>query len=113
MTKLRNIELSIFAAESGESTLYWDAGEGYGHEAGQYIERTYSVSRRGHTVAVLQTSKGDFNPSFTRAELRFVGLTKPPTKITVNGKKMTAGIFYGKRAVVVNVPFDFEEVVIS
>ena len=113
MATLPSIELSVFAADSGTSKLYWDAGEGYGHEAGQYTERTYTVSRGKQTVTLRQSTEGQFNASFMVAELRFLGLTAPPSKITVDGRKITAGIFYGKRAVVINVPFDFEEVVIG
>lgn len=110
---LRHIELSVFAGESGETTFYWDAGEGYGHQAGQFTERTFRVSTAGKKVTLRQEIKGDFNASFQHAQLRFVGLLKPPTRFTVDGKKMTAGIFYAKRAVVITVPFGFSEVVIG
>jgi alpha-glucosidase len=113
MHNLRHIELSVFLAESGESTFYWDAGEGYGHEAGQFTERTFRVKTSAKKVSLSQTVKGDYNASFQHAQLRFVGLTQPPTKFTVDGKKMTTGIFYAKRAVVITVPFNFEEVVIG
>lgn len=113
MHQLRHLELSVFAAASGQSTFYWDAGEGYGHEAGQFTERTYHVSKTGKKIVLKQTVNGAYNPSFREAQIRFVGLTQPPTKYTVNGKKITTGIFYAKRAVVITVPFDFEEVVIG
>lgn len=113
MHKLRDLELSIFAAKNGESQLYWDAGEGYGHDAGQYTLRTYKMNRLGKKLSLTQTIEGDFNASFKRAQIRFVGLTQPPTKVVVDGRKQTAGIFYGKRAVVINVPFDFKSIVIS
>lgn len=112
MSSLKDLELSIFAADAGASKLYWDAGEGYGHKAGQFTERTYTVSRKGRKLKLRQSVVGDFNPSFERAELRFVGLTSPPRRITVDGKVIT-GIHYGKRAVVVNVPFGFSEVVVE
>ncbi|MEM6772344.1 MAG: DUF5110 domain-containing protein, partial [Bacteroidota bacterium] len=99
-------------SDTGSSKLYWDAGEGYGHEAGQFTERTYTVSRKGRKVKLRQTTTGDFNASFERAQLRLIGLTHPPRKVTVDGKVIT-GIHYGKRAVVVNVPFGFGEVVVE
>jgi len=113
MTKLKHIELSVFAANTGESTFYWDAGEGYGYNAGQYTERTFNISRKGKKTSVRQTITGDYNASFRDAQLRIVGLTQPPTSYTVDGKKKTAGIFYAKRAVVITVPFDFSEITIS
>ena len=113
MTDLPSIELSVFAAKSGTSRLYWDAGEGYGHRAGQYTERTFTVSRHKTKLTLTQVRCGDFNASFKVAELRFVGLNAPPSRIVVDGRKITAGIFYGKRAVVVNVPFNFERVTIE
>ncbi|OAV45545.1 TIM-barrel domain-containing protein [Lewinella sp. 4G2] len=110
---LNSVELSIFAADAGTSVLYWDAGDGYGHEAGQFAERTYSITKNKNKLTLQQSAAGNFNPSFQVAELRFIGLTAPPRKITVDGRKITAGIYYGKRAVVVNVPFNFSEVVID
>jgi alpha-glucosidase len=113
MAKLKHIELSVFAADAGASTLYWDAGDGYGHNAGQFTERTYTVGRKGKKLSVSQSKVGDFNPSFEQAQLRFVGLSQPPSKITVDGKKITSRIYYAKRAVVITVPFDFKEVVVG
>jgi len=113
MRKLKNLELSVFTAEQGQSTFYWDAGEGYGHEAGQFQERIFTVSRSGKKTMLRQTVRGEYNSSFRTAQLRFVGLQQPPTKFTVDGKKMTAGIFYAKRAVVITVPVDFNEITIG
>jgi alpha-glucosidase len=112
MARLQDIELSIFVANTGASKFYWDAGEGYGHEAGQFTERTYTISRKDKKLKLRQSVAGAFNPSFKRAELRFVGLTNPPRRVTVDGKVIT-GVHYGKRAVVVNVPFGFKEVVVE
>ncbi len=113
MRKLNHLELSVFAAAEGSSTFYWDAGEGYGYQAEQYTERTYSISQTGKKTIIRQTVKGEYNASFREAQIRFVGLSQPPTKYTVDGKKMTTGIFYAKRAVVITVPFNFEEVVLG
>ena len=113
MSRLTNLELSVFCADQGGSTFYWDAGEGYGHEAGQYTERTYTVSRKGKKTTVLQTRRGIYNASFRTVQLRLVGLSQPPTKFTVDGRKLTAGIFYAKRAIVLTLPFDFSEVTIA
>ena len=113
MQKLRNLELSVFLAKEGSSTFYWDAGEGYGYAAEQYSERTFNVKRTAKKTSVTQTVSGAYNASFRTAQLRFVGLTQPPTSFTLDGKRMTAGIFYGKRAVVVTVPIDFKEIVIG
>jgi alpha-glucosidase len=113
MNKLKYVELSVFAAETGESTFYWDAGEGYGYAANQYTERNYRVSRKGSKITLRQTIEGSYNPSFRDAKIRIVGLTQPPTSFTVDGKNKTTGIFYAKRAVVFEVPFDFEEITIG
>jgi len=113
MNKLKHIELSVFAADSGKSTFYWDAGEGYGYAAGQYTERTFTVSRKGKKTIVRQSATGNYNASFRDAQVRIVGLTQPPTDFTVDGVQRTTGIFYAKRAVVITVPFDFEEITIG
>jgi len=113
MRKLRNLELSVFLAKEGSSTFYWDAGEGYGYEAEQYTERTYHIKRSAKKSIITQTIKGDYNASFRTAQIRLIGLTQPPTSFTLDGKRITAGIFYGKRAVVVTVPIDFKEIIIG
>ena len=112
MHDLRHMELSLFAG-SGSSKLYWDAGEGYGHEAGQYTERTYTQTVENNKITLKQTSEGQFNASFRNAQIRLVGLTSVPKKITVDGRKMTAGIFYTKRAVVITVHFDFQTITVQ
>lgn len=113
MHRLTDLELSVFVADAGESTFYWDAGEGYGHDAGQFTKRTFTQTRSGKRLAVRQTVSGDFIPSFRRTQVRFVGLQHPPTDISVDGRRITAGIHYGKRAVVINVPFGFEQIVVE
>ncbi|NJC25054.1 glycoside hydrolase family 31 protein [Neolewinella antarctica] len=113
MHELSSLELSVFAAESGTSTFYWDAGEGYGHDAGQFTERTYEVTRKKGKIALRQTVRGSYNASFQVAEVRFLGLTAPPSSIVVDGRQITTGIYYGKKAVVVNVPFNFGEILIN
>ncbi len=113
MRKLRHLELSVFTAAQGSSTFYWDAGEGYGYQAGQYTERTYKVEQQGKKTVVTQVIHGEFNASFRETQIRFVGLNHPPTKYIIDGKKMTTGVFYTKRAVVITVPFDFSEIIIG
>ncbi|MFT4687368.1 MAG: alpha-glucosidase [Neolewinella sp.] len=113
MRKLDNLELSVFLAKEGTSTFYWDAGEGYGYEAEQYTERTYTIKRDSKKISLTQSIVGDYNASFRTAQIRLVGLTQPPTSFTVDGKRKTAGIFYGKRAVVITVPIDFSEITIG
>ena len=77
MARLQDIELSIFVANTGASKFYWDAGEGYGHEAGQFTERTYTISRKDKKLKLRQSVAGAFNPSFKRAELRFCRAYQP------------------------------------
>ncbi|MCX8211943.1 MAG: DUF5110 domain-containing protein, partial [Lewinella sp.] len=113
MRKLDNLELSVFLAKEGTSTFYWDAGEGYGYEAEQYTERTYTIKRDSKKISLTQSIVGDYNASFRTAQIRLVGLTQPPTSFTVDGKRKTTGIFYGKRAVVITVPIDFSEITIG
>ncbi len=105
--RLPSLELSIFVADRGKSKFYWDAGEGYGHDAGQFTERTYHIHREGTRLTVQQEIRGAYRANFLVTQLRFVGLKAAPNKIMVDGRTITAGIYYGKRAVVVNVPFDF------
>ncbi|TXF87831.1 DUF4968 domain-containing protein [Neolewinella aurantiaca] len=113
MRTLRNLELNVYLAKEGSSTFYWDAGEGYGYQAEQYTERTYTIKRSAKKISLTQTIKGEYNPGFRTAQIRLAGLTQPPTSFSVDGKLKTAGIFYGKRAVMVTVPIDFTEITIG
>lgn len=113
MSKLTDLELSVFVADQGQSSFYWDAGEGYGHAAGQFTERTYTTSRKGKKLSISQTVAGDFIASFKRTQIRLVGLRRPPARISIDGRKITTGIHFGKRAIVVNAPFNFEEILIE
>lgn len=109
---LDTLQLRVFCADSSSSMLYWDAGEGYGHEAGQYTERQYQLQRAEQKYHLQQHIKGDFNASFRWAKIKFIGLHAAPQRILVDGQPVEA-IHFGKKAVTVTVPFNFQEIVVS
>ncbi len=113
LSKASTLHLSVFAATTGSSKFYWDAGEGYGHAAGQYTERTYQLARVGKKTTLAQSIRGDFNASFRTIQVRFLGLEEIPKKIRVDGHKVTSGVSRSKHELVVQVPFDFEEIVLG
>ena len=80
------LHLSLFLADTGSSELYWDAGEGYGYRVRQYTLRKYGVQRAGRQITLAQEVEGQYNASFRYANIRLVGLSHPPGRVTVDGQ---------------------------
>ncbi|CAH1000418.1 Oligosaccharide 4-alpha-D-glucosyltransferase [Neolewinella maritima] len=113
LQRLDTLHLSLFLADRGEGTLYWDAGEGYGYQIGQHSTRSYRVERSGQQITLSQVVDGQFNASFTQANIRLVGLTHAPGKVTVDGELLPHALQFDQRTASVVVPFNFRTVTIE
>ena len=107
------LHLSLFLADTGSSKLYWDAGEGYGYRVRQYTLRKYAMQRAGRQITLTQEVKGQYNASFRYANIRLVGLSHPPGRVTVDGQLLPHALQFDRRTASVVVPFDFRTVVID
>ena len=113
MQQLTTVNLSLFLADQGEGTLYWDAGEGYGYQVGQYTHRRFTMQREGERVTLTQAREGQFNASFRYANIRLVGLSHAPGRVTVDGELLPHALQFDQRTASVVVPFDFQTVTIE
>ena len=113
MQQLTTVNLSLFLADQGEGTLYWDAGEGYGYQVGQYTHRRFTMQREGERVTLTQAREGQFNASFSHANIRLVGLSHAPGRVTVDGELLPHALQFDQRTASVVVPFDFQTVTIE
>ncbi|MCP9235095.1 TIM-barrel domain-containing protein [Lewinella sp. JB7] len=113
LSDLDTLQLTVFVADCGESMLYWDAGEGYGHQAGQYSERHFSTRREGNRITLTQRTEGDFNVNFRHADVRLVGLRHAPGRVVVDGRELPHALRFDRRGASVVVPINFTTVTIE
>lgn len=71
----------------GESFLYEDAGDGYGHEAGEYA-RTGVVCEgsAGEATVTIGPREGEFVPERSQVSVRLRGLGAPPETVELDGR---------------------------
>ena len=113
LADLDTLRLSLFLADAGQSKLYWDAGEGYGYQVQQYTQRSYTLQREGQRITLTQEVSGQYNASFRYANIRLVGLTHAPGRVTVDGALLPHALRFDQRTASVVVPFGFRTVTIE
>jgi alpha-glucosidase len=66
---LTEVTLLVSLDEKGEATgtMYEDAGEGFGHEKGEFLRSTFKASRVGGEVQVAVTGEGSWKPPAGRS----------------------------------------------
>ena len=82
------LTLAVYpAAGAGETTLYEDAGDGYGYREGEYARRRVSSEHSaGRTVVRLDEREGSFVPGRQTINLELRGLSAPPpASVLVDG----------------------------
>jgi alpha-glucosidase len=82
------LTLVLYPAEgSDSSTLYEDAGDGFGYENGEYARRTIRCEASGDRITVrLGEREGTFVPERERVVLELRGVDGDPSSATVNGE---------------------------
>ncbi len=93
-------------AARGAFTLYEDAGDGLGHERGQYANtRIHQIRGRGLTKIAIGAADGDYPGRAKRRfyELRIRGADKP-RQATANGRKLEFTYEAETRTVVTRTP---------
>ena len=113
LTRAAELLLDVFPAATGSGSLYWDAGEGYGYQAGQSSRRTFTLSEEHGRLTIEQAATGDFNATFKQLRLRFPGRTTLPQSVTVDGAQPTETPQVDRRGLSLVVPYDFRTVVID
>lgn len=77
--------LDVYAGSS-ESTLYEDAGDGFGFQRDEYRASTFTTAMSGRELELDWNSVGRFAPTASDVEVRIHGLQAKPTAVTVDGK---------------------------
>jgi alpha-glucosidase len=82
------LTLLVYPAEGvGESTLYEDAGDGFGYEAGEYARRRISCESSDARITIgLGEREGSFVPERKEVRLELRGVTTAQS-VTVNGEE--------------------------
>ncbi len=113
LSRAETMNLTVFLAERGAGSLYWDAGEGYGYQVDEFTERKYTLSRRGRTITIEQSVQGNYNASFLYSKIRLIGLEHAPGRVEVNGQLLPHSLQFDRKSASVVVPFNFSKVVIE
>ncbi len=113
LARAKTLNLSLFLADEGEGTVYWDAGEGYGYQVGQHTTRRFTMRRSGNRITLEQAVDGDFNASFQYANIRLVGLEHAPGQVTLDDELLPHSLQFDQRTASVVVPFGFRKVTIE
>jgi alpha-glucosidase len=74
-------------ADAGETTLYEDAGEGFGHENGEFARRTISCEEAAGRVTIrIGERTGAFVPPREALHLELRGFTSAPESVELDGE---------------------------
>lgn len=81
---LEGLILDVYAG-SGRSTLYEDAGDGYGYREGDFRSSTLTSRLGGDQLEVTWSEEGSFVRPYTKVDVRIRGLAKPPSRVECDG----------------------------
>ncbi len=97
------LTLLLYPAEGvDETTLYEDAGDGFGYENGEFARRTVSCEESGDRITIrVGEREGSFAPERETLRLELRGLGSAPESVEVDGERIESG--YDGGAVVVQL----------
>ncbi|MCB0564023.1 MAG: glycoside hydrolase family 31 protein [Phaeodactylibacter sp.] len=84
--QFEEISLCAYFGE-GRSTLYEDAGEGYGYREGQYKLRTFTTKAGKNSFSLMQELQGKYQTSYRTFQLSIVGLSFKVSSCRADGKE--------------------------
>jgi alpha-glucosidase len=97
------LTLLLYPSEGADdSTLYEDAGDGFGYESGEYARRNISCEEsRGHITVRIGEREGSFVPEREELRLELRGFGSAPESVAVNGESVESGYDEESRTVLV------------
>jgi alpha-glucosidase len=112
--KLEKLFLHIYYNNKPHnSTLYEDAGDGYGYQNGEFVVKTFNTSGSDTKFTIIQTIEGKFDPEYHHYEATIHGLPFEPNECSVDGEKVNFEILDRERNLIkVNVKKGFKKLVI-
>jgi alpha-glucosidase len=96
-TSLHTLSLRIYA-DSGETTLYEDAGEGLDYQNGDFRWTRFRCEESTNSLVLERHVEGRFVPSYQQIELQLVGARQSIGKIEVDGTPITEWTAQGDTA---------------
>jgi len=112
--KPEKLELRVYysGANTVESQLYVDEGEGYGYQKKQYSISTFTTSGTENEMRISQKTEGKYSPNYTYYELKLIGLPFEVKECLYKGE----GIRFEMQedgTVLVPIGVDFDELLIK
>jgi len=112
--KPEKLELRVYysGANTVESQLYVDEGEGYGYQKKQYSVSTFTTSGTENEMRISQKTEGKYSPDYTYYELKLIGLPFEVKECLYKGE----GIRFEMQedgTVLVPIGVDFDELLIK
>lgn len=109
------LTLLIYPAEgTAESTLYEDAGNGFGYESGEYARRTVICEVRDGAIAVqISEREGSFIPERQFVHLKLMSVNTRPESVTVSGADVNWDYDEADGAIKVRLPETAEAVMVE
>ena len=84
-------ELHVYHAEGEvQSSLYLDAGEGYGFESGDYLRSSFTYRGEAGRSRLTAKREGDYTPPFTHYDLVWHGSGEGDWSLRVDGASVAA-----------------------
>ena len=108
----RAIQLKAYLAPTGSGSFYWDAGEGYGYESGQYQELRFTQNYDGRTWTLRVEREGSYRTTLETIQLELYGMKRAPASISVDGQAAET-FTYRSNKVSLTLPFATATVVIE
>lgn len=109
--KLDALDLHVYrGTESVESMLYDDSGDGYNHNQGYYVNRSFSVLPTNGKYRITQHKEGRMSSLFKEIRLVYHGFEKLPTSIEVNSNEYDVAIEMQENTFSIKVPEDFKQI---
>ena len=109
------LTLLLYSAEGvGDTTLYEDAGNGFGYERGEYARRRVICEASADGVSVrLGEREGSFVPERSSVNLEFRGVSTRPQNVSMNGEEANWGYEEDGGKLVVSLAEDVSEVAVE
>jgi alpha-glucosidase len=97
------LTLLLYPSEGADdSTLYEDAGDGFGYESGEYARRNISCEEsREHITVRIGEREGSFVPEREELRLELRGFGSAPESVAVNGESVESSYDEESRTVLV------------
>jgi len=108
--KIDTLTLRIYA-DSGNSSLYEDAGEGLAYQNGDHRWTYFTCEETSRSLTVSQSREGSYKPDYKKYRIEMIGATHPPQQVIADDNTLIDWV-YSDGVLSVEVS-DFDKLTIS